>query len=79
VAYRLAHTAAELGEHQQALTLLTRAVEAGFLSVQLLRHEQTCGLAALVTLPAYETVVTDLQRRVDDVRGKYLPLLEGPT
>lgn len=77
VAYRLAHVAGELGETGQALTLLKRAVEAGFLSVQLLLHEQACGLGTLVNSPDYELVLADLHQRVDDVRAKYLPLLLG--
>lgn len=77
VTYRLAHIAGEQGQDEDALALLTRAVDGGFLSVQLLRHEQSCGLAALVARPDYEAVGADLQRRVDDVRNKYLPLLEG--
>lgn len=77
VAYRLAHVAGELGETERGLALLRRAVEAGFLSVQLLRHEQACGLGALSGSSDYELVLADLDQRVDDVRAKYLPLLQG--
>jgi len=77
VAYRLAHVAGELGETERGLTLLKLAVEAGFLSVQLLRHEQACGLGALADSPDYELVLAGLHQRVNGVRAKYLPLLQG--
>lgn len=77
VAYRLAHVAAELGDVERALALLGGAVQGGFLSVQLLRCEESSGLARLTERTDYGALVKRLEQRVADVREKYVPLLAG--
>ncbi|MGH8895829.1 MAG: tetratricopeptide repeat protein [Egibacteraceae bacterium] len=73
--YRLAHVAAELGQTDEAILLLRTAIEAGFLSVQLMRCEQLCGLSRLVHLPEYQQVTELLERKVERLHAKYAPLL----
>jgi len=51
--YRLSHVLAELGDVGTAIRTLREAVQDGFLSVQLLRHEERLGIASLIDLADY--------------------------
>jgi len=73
VAYRAAHVLAELGDHAAAVRSLGDAVAAGFLSAQLLHHDERLALRGLVERPGYRTVVSDLLANVEQVRGRYGP------
>ncbi|MGH3851331.1 MAG: hypothetical protein ACRDRT_16850, partial [Pseudonocardiaceae bacterium] len=71
--YRLAHVLAELGDSQTAIRTLHEAIQDGFLSVQLLRHEERLGLSSLVGLAEYRQVRLALQQAVERVRNKHTP------
>ncbi|MGH3611761.1 MAG: tetratricopeptide repeat protein [Pseudonocardia sp.] len=73
VAYRAAHVLAELGDHDGAVHALDNAVAAGFLSAQLLRHDERLALRGLVEHPGYRPVVSVLLANVEQVRGRYGP------
>ncbi|MGH8903854.1 MAG: tetratricopeptide repeat protein [Egibacteraceae bacterium] len=73
--YRSAHVAAELGQADEAILLLRTAIEAGFLSVQLMCCEQLCGLSRLAHLSEYQQVTELLERKVERLYAKYTPLL----
>lgn len=71
--YRLTHVLAELGDADTAIRTLREAVQDGFLSVQLLRHEERLGLSSLVCLAEYRQVRRVLQQNVERVKNKYAP------
>ena len=73
VAYRAAHVLAELGDRDAAVRALDDAVAAGFLSAQLLRHDERLALRGLVEHPGYRDVVSALLANVEQVRGRYGP------
>ncbi|MGH3615217.1 MAG: helix-turn-helix domain-containing protein [Pseudonocardia sp.] len=79
VGYRAAHVLAELGDHAGAIRALDEAVAAGFLSVQLLRHDERLGLRGLVDHPGYRDVVSMLLANVEHVRSRYIPNGTGPS
>jgi len=64
---------AELGDADTAIRTLREAVQDGFLSVQLLRHEERLGLSSLVCLAEYRQVRRVLQQNVERVKNKYAP------
>lgn len=69
--YRLAHVCAEAGEPSEAMSLLDAAITGGFLSVQLMRHEEACALVRLVPHSRYQQIVATLERKVRSLRRKY--------
>jgi TolB-like protein/tetratricopeptide (TPR) repeat protein/transcriptional regulator with XRE-family HTH domain len=69
--YRLAHVWAEAGDPVQAMNLLEAAVDNGFLSVQLMRHEEACAFAHLVPHHRYQEIRAALERKVRDLRRTY--------
>ncbi len=69
--YRLAHVWAEAGDPVQAMSLLEAAVDNGFLSVQLMRHEEACAFARLVPHQRYQEIRTALERKVRGLRRTY--------
>jgi tetratricopeptide (TPR) repeat protein len=71
--YRLTHVLAELGDAQEAIRILREAVQDGFLSAQLLRHDEQLGVSSLVDLAEYREVRRTLQQNVEGVRNKYAP------
>jgi TolB-like protein/Flp pilus assembly protein TadD len=75
--YRLAHVWAEAGELGQAMSLLEAAVANGFLSVQLMRHEEACAFASLVPHQRYQAIRTALERKVRGLRRKYRLVPQG--
>ncbi len=75
--YRLAHVWAEAGEPSEAVRLLEAALANGFLSVQLMRHEETCALGRLVPHSRYQRIGTTLERKVRSLRRKYRLAAEG--
>lgn len=70
--YRLTHVLAELGDAEAAIQTLRKAVQDGFLSLQLLRHEERLGLSSLVDLTEYREVRRALQQEVDRVKNKHV-------
>jgi Flp pilus assembly protein TadD len=73
--YRLAHVLAELGDAEEAIRIFREAVQDGFLSAQLLRHDERLGVSSLVDLAEYREVRRALQQNVDGVKNKYIPSL----
>jgi tetratricopeptide (TPR) repeat protein len=71
--YRLAHVLAELGDAEAAIRIMREAVQDGFLSVQLLRHDERLGMSSLVNLAEYHQVRRTLQQNVDRAKNKYAP------
>ena len=70
--YRLTHVLAELGDAEAAIRTLREAIQDGFLSVQLLRHEERLGISSLVGLAEYRQVRLALQQNVERVKKKYV-------
>jgi tetratricopeptide (TPR) repeat protein len=62
--YRLVHVLAEAGQDVRAVQALAQAVDQGFLSGQLLRHELPLGLSRLRSMAAFGQAVADLDREV---------------
>lgn len=73
IKYRLAHVLAELGDAEAATRSLREAVQDGFLSVQLLRHDERLGLSSLVDLAEYRQVRLALEKNVERVKNKHAP------
>lgn len=74
--YRVAHIRAALGEPGAATALLQRSVRSGFLSVQMLRCEETvCALGSLREDPGYLDLVDMLTWRVTRLSDNYTPVL----
>lgn len=71
--YRLTHVLAELGDAEAAIRTLREAIQDGFLSVQLLWHEERLGISSLVDLAEYRQVRLALQQNVERVKRKYVP------
>jgi tetratricopeptide (TPR) repeat protein len=71
--YRLAHVLAELGDAEEAIRILREAVQDGFLSVQLLQHDERLGVASLADLAEYRKVRRTLQQNVEEAKNKYTP------
>ncbi|MGH3832519.1 MAG: tetratricopeptide repeat protein [Pseudonocardiaceae bacterium] len=71
--YRLAHVLAELGDTEEAIRILSEAVQDGFLSIQLLWHDERLGVSSLVNLTGYHQVGRVLRQNVDRVKNKYAP------
>lgn len=71
--YRLAHVLAELGDAEAAIRTLREAVQDGFLSAQLLRHDERLGVSSLVDVSEYRQVRLTLQQNVARVKNKYAP------
>lgn len=71
--YRLTHVLAELGDAEAAIRTLREAVQDGFLSAQLLRHDERLGVSSLVDLAEYREVRRTLQQNVERVKNKYAP------
>jgi hypothetical protein len=53
------------------MSLLDAAITGGFLSVQLMRHEEACALVRLVPHSRYQQIVAALERKVRSLRRKY--------
>lgn len=62
--YRLAHVLAELGDTDTAIRTLRDAVQDGFLSAQLLRHDERLGMSRLAGQAEYRQIKQTLQRNV---------------
>jgi DNA-binding SARP family transcriptional activator len=73
IKYRLIHVLAELGDADAAIRMLREAIQDGFLSVQLLRHEEKLGISSLVDLAEYRQVRFVLQQKVERVKNKHAP------
>ena len=73
IKYRLTHVLAELGDADAAIRTLREAIQDGFLSVQLLRHEERLGISSLVDLAEYRQVRFVLQQNVERVKNKHAP------
>lgn len=71
--YRLTHVLAELGDTEAAIRTLHEATQDGFLSVQLLRHDERLGVSSLVELAEYRHVRRTLQQNVQRVKNRYVP------
>lgn len=71
--YRLTHVLAELGDAEAAIRTLREAIQDGFLSVQLLWHDERLGLSNLVDLAEYHQVRRALRRNVERVKNRYAP------
>lgn len=71
--YRLTHVLAELGDAEAAIRTLREAIQDGFLSVQLLWHDERLGLSNLVDLAEYHQVRRTLRRNVERVKNRYAP------
>jgi len=69
--YRLAHVWAEAGDPLQALSLLEAAIDNGFLSVQLMRHEEAFAFDHLAQNESYQEIRTALERKVRGLRRTY--------
>jgi len=69
--YRLAHVWAEAGDPLQALSLLEAAIDNGFLSVQLMRHEEAFAFAHLAQNESYQEIRTALERKIRGLRRTY--------
>ncbi|MGH3929365.1 MAG: tetratricopeptide repeat protein [Pseudonocardiaceae bacterium] len=65
---------AELGDTEAAIRTLHEAAQDGFLSVQLLCHEERLGLSSLVDLAQYRQVRRTLHQNVKRVKNKYTPV-----
>lgn len=71
--YRLTHVLAELGDVEAAIRTLREAVQDGFLSLQLLWHDERLGISNLVDLVEYRQVRQTLERNVERVKNRYAP------
>ncbi len=71
LAYRAAGAYAILGNRDPALDELRAAIQGGFRSAQLLRFEERLSLSALASGSVYNDRVTELEKRVDQLRAKY--------
>ncbi|MGH3914101.1 MAG: tetratricopeptide repeat protein [Pseudonocardiaceae bacterium] len=71
--YRLTHVLAELGDTEAAIRSLREAIQDGFLSAQLLLHEEHLGISSLIDLAEYGQVKFALQQNVERTKGKYTP------
>jgi tetratricopeptide (TPR) repeat protein len=69
--YRLASAYAELKMEEEAVSMLRLAIENGFLSIQMMRHEELLTLRSLHGNPEYESVATELELKVDKLRKIY--------
>jgi pentatricopeptide repeat protein len=73
ILYRAAHCYAELGSLEKAVELLRRAVESGFLSVQImLREENCCALGALTQYAPYGAILTDLSAKLSEIYRRHV-------
>lgn len=81
IRYRAAHVLAELGDPDDATASLRNAVAAGFLSVQLLHHDELLVLGGCLDRPGYSELVDTLWSNVERVRARYgdlgIPSQEG--
>lgn len=73
--YRLSHVLAELGDTETAIRTLREAIQDGFLSLQLFRHDEQLGLSSLVDLAGYHQVRITLRQNVERVKNKYAGLV----
>ncbi len=71
--YRLTHVLAELGDAEAAIRTLHEAIQDGFLSAQLLWHDERLGISNLVGLAGYRQVRRTLQQNVERVKNRYAP------
>jgi tetratricopeptide (TPR) repeat protein/DNA-binding transcriptional regulator YiaG len=71
--YRLTHVLAELGDAEAAIRTLREAIQDGFLSVQLLWHDERLGISNLVDLTEYRQVRQTLQQNVERAKNRYAP------
>jgi tetratricopeptide (TPR) repeat protein len=71
VRYRAAHIVAELGDTTEAVRALGDAVQAGFLSVQLLGHDERLALRHCPQHPDYPEMIGTLLSKVEQVRARY--------
>lgn len=69
--YRLANAYSALGMKEKALKMLRLAIKYGFLSVQMMRHEEAVTLRNLTKDPKYQKIAEDLERKVDALRDQY--------
>ncbi|MGH3902276.1 MAG: tetratricopeptide repeat protein [Pseudonocardiaceae bacterium] len=71
--YRLTHVLTELGDTEAAIKMLREAVQDGFLSVQLLQHDEQLGMSRLAGQAEYRRIRETLQQNVVRVKSKYAP------
>lgn len=71
--YRLTHVLAELGDAEAAVGTLREAIQDGFLSMQLLWHDEWLAISNLVGLADYRQVRRTLQQNVERVKNRYAP------
>lgn len=71
ILYRLAAAYAELGMEDEAVNMLRLAVKNGFLSIQMMRHEEILTLHSLCGNSEYEIIAADLESKVNNLRKKY--------
>jgi tetratricopeptide (TPR) repeat protein len=71
--YRLTHVLTELGDTEAAIKMLREAVQDGFLSVQLLQHDERLGISRLAGQAEYRRIKKVLQQNVVRVKNKYAP------
>lgn len=64
VLYRGAHVLAALGHEEEAVATLRKAMDQGFRSVQLLKHDEQFALDAISGRPDYHAVVDALHAKV---------------
>ena len=69
--YRMVHVLAENGRAVNAVDMLSRAVDEGFLSVQLLCQELALGLAPLRETAGFHATLETLNASVDRCRRQY--------
>jgi len=75
--YRLAHVYAELGLEQEAIGLLEAAVNHGFRSVQLWRHDEHFAVAALTGSTRYRRALLGAQEHVNQLGQAHLQVVAG--
>jgi tetratricopeptide (TPR) repeat protein len=76
--YRAAHTYCVLGHIQEAISMLQRAADHGFLSGQIMMREELTGLAAIANDPGYIGVKEKIMRNMYDLANVANDALDGP-
>lgn len=76
--YRIGHVAAELEDYDLACETFSAATDNGFLSVQIMRHEENiCATKKMASLRRYQEIVGHLEQKVEELRSRYRRPLEN--
>ncbi|MFQ5752011.1 MAG: tetratricopeptide repeat protein [bacterium] len=69
--YRLSNAYVELGMKQEAIKMLRSSIRYGFLSAQMMRHEELLFFSGIAKEKAYQTIARNLEKKLRKLRQKY--------